>query len=286
MGKKFKCNDCQLEFEFEIFLTRHKNRKIPCNRKLQCERCLKKFKYKNDYKRHINRKNPCKDKKDSLNIQLELERIKLRQMEESTKTEEAKLMQEKEKTKQAKMERAQPVINIKNFNNTTVNLYIEGQFANSISLGDCKDAQLTYEELKEAYTIDKDQLTQNLFRVLYGNDDPDMEKYQCIKEYDNTLFAKIDDKIQPVNFKDVKPNILTDLHRFVDNTLQRFDPSHKMWKYSNIEGHYTTEDMAIIEQIKSYTEKPRNNASVKNALYSSIKSIERLKEPIQEIKET
>ncbi len=151
--------------------------------------------------------------------------------------------------------------------------YIQNQFENSVNLGECKKAEITYEELRSAYSTDKENLTKNLLRVLYGNDDEDMVKFQCIKECNDVLFAKINDTIDQVNFADIKPMVLKDLGRFVDNTLHRFDPGHKMWKYSEVEGDYTEEEMVIVEQLPEYFDKPRNNAKVKRALYEAIKSI-------------
>lgn len=144
--------------------------------------------------------------------------------------------------------------------------YIQLQFKDSNNLGDCKLAQLTYEELQSAYTSDSFELSKNLLRVLYGNDDPDMIKFQCIKECNGVLFAKIDGKVAQVDFDDIKPLVLKDLHAFTINTLERFDPSRKMWKYSITDGTYTAEEMVIVEQLPDYFDK---TPDAKLALYGA-----------------
>ena len=53
------CIKCGKGFKTEFLLTRHSNRKIPCNRVIQCVKCNKVFKQLSDLSRHQNRKTPC-----------------------------------------------------------------------------------------------------------------------------------------------------------------------------------------------------------------------------------
>jgi hypothetical protein len=50
----FKCDLCNKEFEYKVFLYRHKNRKTPCKKKdsYDCNICNSNFKFECDLKRH------------------------------------------------------------------------------------------------------------------------------------------------------------------------------------------------------------------------------------------
>lgn len=60
----YKCTKCNKEFNYESELTRHKNRKIPCDKQknnYNCNLCDVKFKYESDYMRHEKTKKHIKN---------------------------------------------------------------------------------------------------------------------------------------------------------------------------------------------------------------------------------
>lgn len=94
---QFVCQACDKEFSRLIDLTRHKEKKIPCDKILQCRRCDKVFNTQQSHDRHLARKIPCvKADRDirKLELQLEIEKQKTITEQEKQKTE-----QEKQKTK-------------------------------------------------------------------------------------------------------------------------------------------------------------------------------------------
>jgi hypothetical protein len=64
----YKCELCQKEFEFKVYLKRHKNNKKPCNLidKYECKDCNKIFKFKSKLEEHSKTKNHI----NNLNIQI------------------------------------------------------------------------------------------------------------------------------------------------------------------------------------------------------------------------
>ena len=65
----FQCEKCDKKFERQLYLTRHNERKIPCNRDLTCERCFKEFTQLGHLKNHMSRKFLCDNKKEELLLQ-------------------------------------------------------------------------------------------------------------------------------------------------------------------------------------------------------------------------
>ena len=62
-----KCYKCNKVFASSTNLTRHLNRKNPCDLRYKCDTCHKEFKQPSLYKRHINRKTSCAVKKPPVN---------------------------------------------------------------------------------------------------------------------------------------------------------------------------------------------------------------------------
>lgn len=56
----FTCEKCKRDFKLQSTLTRHLQRKKPCNVIHKCPICLKVFQKKSRLNRHLSRKNPCK----------------------------------------------------------------------------------------------------------------------------------------------------------------------------------------------------------------------------------
>ncbi len=111
MTIKYKCRNCNKKFNKKINYEKHINRRIPCHVEeyYKCEKCGKEFDKIFNYEQHLKRKTPCtpkiennpalKPKETKQNIQLELEKTKLKQEEEKTKREIEKNKLEIEKLK-------------------------------------------------------------------------------------------------------------------------------------------------------------------------------------------
>lgn len=61
-AKKHICHKCHTEFRLRSTLTRHLQRKNPCNVVHRCPICLLNFTKKSRLQRHLNRKTACKPK--------------------------------------------------------------------------------------------------------------------------------------------------------------------------------------------------------------------------------
>jgi hypothetical protein len=106
------CNLCNNIFLTNQNLTRHLNRKSPCNLIIKCENCLNEFKTKRNLIKHLNRKNKCKS------IDLEY-----RNKELTYENKILKLELDNEKLKNSQ------IINNNNItNNTTNNTFILNNF--------------------------------------------------------------------------------------------------------------------------------------------------------------
>lgn len=56
---QYKCEKCERTFIEERFLTKHLNRKTPCDKTFPCSKCGKVFKEERMLNNHLDRKNPC-----------------------------------------------------------------------------------------------------------------------------------------------------------------------------------------------------------------------------------
>jgi hypothetical protein len=100
--KKYVCEKCNENFKSKQGLIRHESRKIPCNEQviLNCERCKKTFKTNQGLARHQNRKKLCdviKVSENNLQIELDIEKEKTRQVIIKSKNNLEKIAAQKNK---------------------------------------------------------------------------------------------------------------------------------------------------------------------------------------------
>lgn len=61
------CERCHEFFQYNSYLTRHKNRKNPCNKRYKCDLCNHIFRDKYNLNTHLNKKKPCVDQTETEN---------------------------------------------------------------------------------------------------------------------------------------------------------------------------------------------------------------------------
>ncbi len=111
----FVCDSCNKSFIREDHLTRHRNRKNPCNKQFKCARCLKVFKRSEGYNRHIGRTYKCKPTADVSDDMAKLKiidkQLDLKLKKEETKQQELQIARTKLDIKLAKTKKT-TIINI------------------------------------------------------------------------------------------------------------------------------------------------------------------------------
>jgi hypothetical protein len=193
------CIKCDRIFTSHVYLTRHINRKIPCDRKLECGRCGKEFTQLSNFNSHINRKNPCAIKeKVIVNKCLELELAKeitkqkdkaVELAKEITKQKDKEFKQEQEKTKQAKLNKGKTVIN----NNTIQNIFGDQHthIHNIDEIQLVKPPSIWYAEqlIKTNNTL---ETLKCLIKYQFNNDE--YPKNKCLKNHDGEIYSKMNNK--------------------------------------------------------------------------------------------
>ena len=174
----FKCTKCEKVFTRDIDLTRHLNRKIPCDREINCPRCGNDFIQISDLKRHLNKKNKCEDSREVLQLQIKLEETKLKIEEEKTK-------QEKTKLKQVVSEKPNIQIAGHDINNIT-NTY------NVINVN-CSIEYTKGEADDMTISGDVNASLSNFIKLHFNNDEFPMNR--CIKLINDKVFINLNDKM-------------------------------------------------------------------------------------------
>jgi hypothetical protein len=186
------CNKCDRIFTSNVYLNRHINRKIPCDRKLEYDRCGKDFTQLSNFNSHINRKNPCSIKENLvINKSLELELSKEITKQKQKYIEFAKEItkQEQEKTKQAKLNKGKTVINNNNIQNIFGDRHTHIHNIDEIEL--VKTPSIWYAEqlIKINNTL---ETLKCLIKYQFNNDD--YPKNKCLKNHDGEIYSKLDNK--------------------------------------------------------------------------------------------
>jgi uncharacterized C2H2 Zn-finger protein len=277
MTTTFRCTKCPKVFERELYLTRHLNRKIPCNRQLKCVRCNKDFKQLCNYKKHMSKKTPCEDTRASFEMQLQLEQAKIKQKELDLKLEEEKTKQLKITAKSSK--RSNTTINITQNNIAQLNIKLENHFHDKINIGEGRALTFTDEELQETITKNTRKFLEYVFTTAYNNSDSNMTKYKCIIEHNKQLYAKIAGKVKAVAFSEIQNAILKDLGYICENARIKSDPLYKCKIMNNpVAVPLKKKQLTAYKEAPTFCKKSRNRNIFKNGLEAAVGSLDELVE--------
>ena len=112
------CTKCNKEFKNKYNLTKHLNKKIPCNNVIKCDNCLTIFKTNQILSNHLNRKYKC--------IKVDLEK----EIQELKHKNEILEIESKYKDKIIELKDKQNITNITNNDNSNNNTFILNNFGN------------------------------------------------------------------------------------------------------------------------------------------------------------
>ena len=266
----FQCEKCDKVFKRVIDLTRHKARKIPCNRDLKCDRCFKEFTKICDLKNHLSRKFLCDNKKEELELQLEIkdkdlkiEEEKTKQKDKDLKIEEEKTKQEEEKTKQVKLEKG-TVTN----NNCDVQNIFGNQINNIINIDQVAMVK-TLCQWEAQKLIESGNVEETLGRMVafqFNNDKHPENK--CIKVHEGELYSKINDIV--VEFKKAKFVFNTLIKSFCNDIEFNYGKfsEDEMDKYGSRQRaeHLSDDESSTIKRVDQFVGNNRNNGYVENVI--------------------
>jgi hypothetical protein len=255
MTFEYKCDKCEKIFERRLYLERHMNRKISCCRDLSCHRCGKDFTKKYDLNNHLNRRYPCENKKEILELTLEIEKEKTKQVQMKIRGKELDIKQVMISHNQI----AGRDIN----NNITFNVNI----ANIESLN---PHGMTIEEARKNFSYDMINLVTNIFKHQYNPTDTELKNNKCIKNSTPSKYAvKTEDQSKEVKFIDIRNIILNNFRQLIENTEDRFHTTdYKLEKRIEC---LTEEIMDIYKNSIDFTHNIRNNGLVNKALTKAVK---------------
>lgn len=119
----FKCEICKVLFTNNYLLSKHKNRKIPCNIVFECIKCKKKLVNQYSLEKHYNKKNPCTkisnnkkpnniknniiilEKMKEIELEIQKEKSKQKEIDQKFKLELNKQKEEEQKNKKKEKQR-------------------------------------------------------------------------------------------------------------------------------------------------------------------------------------
>ena len=233
---QFNCDKCDKKFTREIDLSRHNNRKIPCDRVLVCDKCGKEFNQLSHLTKHINKKISCCDKKEELLIILAIE---------------------KEKTKQARLNHGK-CVNVQNIFGDQIN-YInnidEIDFVKPVSLWEA-------ENLIETDNVDK--TLSLLIKFQFNNEN--YPKNKCIKKHNGATYSKLNDAV--VDYKKYKNALIN----VIQKSCKQLDydygpiPEAEIYKYgvSQRMDHIHDNDIDTIKKVGKFVGNHRNDKNVEH----------------------
>jgi hypothetical protein len=99
------CVDCKVNFTNAYLLSKHQNRKVPCNVIFECIRCKKLLSTQNSLEKHYNKKNPCieiqtenqLEKEKRINVMLQLQNERNDMIKKSKEIESFRIKEESKK---------------------------------------------------------------------------------------------------------------------------------------------------------------------------------------------
>lgn len=264
------CIKCNRIFTRQTHLTRHLNRKIPCDRKLECNRCRKEFTQLSNLNSHINRKNPCTikekncvDKVLELELAREITKQKNKDIElakEITKQKNKEFKQEKEKTKQARLNKGKTIINIQNIFGDQYN-YIHN--IDEIEL--VKPPSIWYAE----QLIKTDNTLETLKCLIkYQFDNDDYPKNKCLKNHEGEIYSKMNNKAVLFNkYKHFLIDTIQKCCKYIDSDYGPFSEEEIYDKGLTQRMEYIQKnEINTIKNVDKFICNTRNNKILKNTV--------------------
>jgi hypothetical protein len=288
----FSCDKCAKVFVREEHLTRHKGRKIPCNRDLKCNRCFKEFTQISHLKNHMSRKFLCNDKRTDSSIALQIEIEKTKQKEakvkleiEKTKQEEAKAKQKQEETKQKEIALKQTQLDNKisitnNSNNTTNNITNNYIFPDNIINIDKQSLVVPslYTALSLIVVNNINESIKNMYKHQFNNDAHPNNKAMIV--LNEKVYCKIYDKTTELKDGRISLNkYITDICVLINNFYSQLS-DEEIYQYGLsgkrnevLPDEYIKTLNKILKAISNLHEKPMENI-VKEAIQIDNQKIE------------
>jgi uncharacterized C2H2 Zn-finger protein len=281
----FQCEKCDKLFDREEHLTRHNDRKIPCNRVLSCDRCFKDFTHKSDLTKHMSRRFLCDNKKEELLLQLRIkdkeldvkkeelhiEETRLDVRKEDVKVKDKELQIEQEKTKQAKLEHKSTITVGNNSSANLLNIFGDN-ITNIYNINEVKSIKANSQHAAEKLikTNNLDETLKQLVNLHFNNDDH--PKNKCIAIKDGKIYSLIDDKV--VEFRQARPEfnkIIKDTCESVEFDYGKYSDD-EMYKYgtNQREEHLSENDSNTLKKISQYVGNHRNDGYVDNVIIVSL----------------
>ena len=260
----FQCEKCDKKFERQLYLTRHNERKIPCNRDLTCERCFKEFTQLGHLKNHMSRKFLCDNKKEELLLQLKIKDKELQIEQERTK-------QSVEKTKQVKLEHKSSITVGNNSSANLLNIFGDN-ITNIYNINEVESISPNTQHEAENLikTNNLDETLKQLVNLHFNNDDH--PKNKCIAIKDGKIYSLINDKV--VEFKQARP----EFNKIIKKTCESVEYDYgkfsedEMYKYgtNQREEHLSEDDLNTLKKISQYVGNHRNDGYVDNVIIVSL----------------
>jgi hypothetical protein len=255
---KFQCKNCLKYFDRKLYLDRHLNRKILCDRNLSCYRCGKDFNLLGDLKRHLNRQTPCEDNRYIKELELKIK-------DKELSIEEAKIKQKELDLKIIKATHSQiasrDITNIENQTNNT----------NNITINNYNHEYNKNKEIISNMIVSNDlvQTIQNFFKNQYNN--KEYKENQCIQIKDNKIFAylKTSTGFKELGYAEIKPHIKNHIKNQVDDIIQNHEEvtEDNMIIYNIPQRDFIESDkIQTVKKIPAYVNNERNNAIIKSQL--------------------
>ena len=248
----FTCYKCDKIFKRQLYLTRHENRKIPCDIDLSCARCGKEFNQPYILKKHLNNKKKCEDKRICLELELKIAETNLKIAETKVKGEEVKL-------KQVLAEKPSNTFNI------------EGDMYNITNIINVNSGiNYTLGEVNKMIVIDDTNASfVNFIKMHFNNDE--FPNNKCIKIVGHKIFINENDKL--VQFDTARNSfnskVSTQLGCITNDFTKYSDEEIDQFGFQQKKDYLGGEKVSTLEKIDPYIKNTRNKGEVKKAIMSA-----------------
>lgn len=258
----FSCDICNKSFTRQMFLDRHINRKIPCNKdkNISCYRCGKSFIHSGNLNQHLNNKNKCTDNRYMREMELKIAEIKLKTAQEKIKLMEVKIKHEEIKC-------CNKTINGNGGND------INGDH-NSMHVGDTHNIinvncgiNYTIDEVNNMLISgDANASLSNFIKLHFNNDE--FPKNKCIKLINNKIFINLNNEMVNYDFARTHFNdkTLSQIECIVNDFIKYTDEEMDQNGLKQKKDYINKEKMLILEKLKPYIKNTRYKGEVKKAI--------------------